>query len=117
MTLYPHYESDCPHCEDAGYETPATIEWEIEPATPGRTYGPPERCYPPEGGFCEPVNCVERVEERKWVTGWLCPQCGGVLTEADCERAYNEWDEMERGRAEAAAEDAYEARREAMEDR
>lgn len=34
---------------------------------PGRTSGPPERCYPPEGGFCEIGNIrVKRAGSDKW---------------------------------------------------
>ena len=27
-----------------------TVRWEFSPYDPGRTYGPVEACYPPEGG-------------------------------------------------------------------
>lgn len=29
------------------------IEVELTPGTPGQLYGPPERCYPPEGPECD----------------------------------------------------------------
>lgn len=37
-------------------EVPVDIDYTITPYDPGRTYGPPEFCYPPEGGEIE-VEC------------------------------------------------------------
>lgn len=37
-------------------ETIYEIECDVTPYDPGRTYGPPEKCYPPEGGECEIVS-------------------------------------------------------------
>lgn len=32
------------------------IEYSVTPYDPGRTYGPPEHCYPPEGGEVEELS-------------------------------------------------------------
>lgn len=52
------------------------ITLEVEPYDPGCTYGPPERCYPPEGGTFEPEEC---------------PHCG---TKVDSERVWEKVDDM-----------------------
>lgn len=45
---------DFPIYTDGGEtETCYDIECEVTPYDPGRTYGPPENCYPPEGGEVE----------------------------------------------------------------
>jgi len=36
-----------------GEDTPVTVEFDSTPYDPGRISGPPEYCYPPEGGECE----------------------------------------------------------------
>ena len=33
-----------------------TFVYEVEPYDPGRTWGDPEKCYPPEGGFASVVE-------------------------------------------------------------
>jgi hypothetical protein len=39
-------------------ECSMTLEYEIEPYDPGRISGPPEDCYPPDGGFAyAPEDC------------------------------------------------------------
>jgi len=43
------------------YECPkgaAEIEYTIEPLVPGKYYGPPENCYPDDGGYADgPDEC------------------------------------------------------------
>lgn len=55
-------------------ETDLTVECSVSPYDPGRTYGAPEDCYPPEGGEVEvyrafgpdgePVVLTSEEEER-----------------------------------------------------
>jgi ribosomal protein L37AE/L43A len=40
----------CPKCE-------AETEVTVYPVIPAQTYGPPENCYPEEGGEIEPEEC------------------------------------------------------------
>jgi len=61
------YEYECPDCQ-----TIATFE--ITPYDPGRTSGPPEDCYPPEGGE------ADGPEE--------CEKCGCQI---DSDKVYEEW--------------------------
>jgi hypothetical protein len=45
-----HITWTCPKCEQ---ETDVTVY----PLIPAKTYGPPERCHPEEGGDHEPGEC------------------------------------------------------------
>lgn len=42
-------------CTECDHE----FEIDVEPITPAQTYGPPENCYPAEGGGFEPETCPE----------------------------------------------------------
>lgn len=66
--------------EEEGYDIEVLIGYDIEPYVPGKISGPPEDCYPPEGGYVtdliafkpgtdEVVELTE--EERKEVTDWI----------------------------------------------
>lgn len=46
MTLF----YTCKKCEHE-------FEVEITPFVPAKTWGPPESCYPAEGGECDPTEC------------------------------------------------------------
>jgi hypothetical protein len=96
----------------------------VTPAMPGRTSGPPERCYPPEPAEVEYNEVVRCVETRRsfWVWEWeLLKRWGGdedySITDEDeallethgdaeeaaydaaCDAAYDEWkDEGKVGR-------------------
>jgi hypothetical protein len=56
-------------------ETEVTVEYTISPYDPGNTSGPPELCYPPEGGEVEIVKVfsdtdtdikITDAEDDKW---------------------------------------------------
>jgi hypothetical protein len=60
-------------------ETEVTVEYTISPYDPGVSSGPPENCYPPEGGEVEIVSVKDEAgsdikwtdaEDRKWC-GWI----------------------------------------------
>lgn len=61
------------------------IEFEVYPFVPGRMSGPPEMCYPDEGGFAE-INKVMTETEDEW---------DGELTDKEeerfCTAAYESW--------------------------
>jgi hypothetical protein len=60
--------------EETDVETDLTVRCSVSPYDPGRTSGPPEDCYPPEGGEVEsykafgpdgePVELTSEEEER-----------------------------------------------------
>lgn len=62
----------CPN-EDCEADIEVT---EFEPYDPGLCSGPPERCYPPEGGTC--------------YGGDTCPKCGAVLSDKFWEDAFED---------------------------
>jgi len=63
------YVFECRECE-------APEEFDIEPFHPGKFYGPPENCYPDEGGFAEGPE--------------KCKRCGEAF---DLEQVYQQWQE------------------------
>lgn len=77
------------HCP-CGAETEVTVY----PVVRGRYFGPPEQCYPDEGGFIEPDECED---------------CGRKIPNDEMQEL---WAEYERDAAEVKAERAYEAWRE-----
>jgi hypothetical protein len=65
---FPQFTYECPACEHA-------MEFEIEPLIRGRYCGPPESCYPDEGGSASgPENC---------------PACGEAI---DATKVYDKWE-------------------------
>ena len=48
-----------------GWEVGVDLNLDFEGSSPGRVYGPPEDCYPPEGVLCEiyRITANEAVEE------------------------------------------------------
>jgi hypothetical protein len=44
-------------------DTELSIEYTQTPYDPGRTYGPPEDCYPPEGGDVEIINISRKISD------------------------------------------------------
>ena len=77
----------------------------VEPLVRGKYFGPPENCYPDEGGYAE----IETIlcEGKPWT---------GELTKEERERAEEALSQCAEEDAEDAAEAAYEARMEAMYD-
>lgn len=47
-----------------------TLDGTYEPFVPARTYGPPENCYPAEGGYAEDCRIVG-IECADEFTDWL----------------------------------------------
>jgi len=76
-------------------EVDVEIEGHVEALRPGRYHGPPERCYPDEGGDVEIETAV-------------CAHCGQAVELDDKEREQAEAALVQRAQdmAEAAAEDA-----------
>lgn len=72
-------------------------ELEVEPFVPGLTFGPPENCYPDEGGYAEIYTIwnIANGQKTEW-TGTLTPTEKSKVEED----AYNIF-------AERAAEDKY----------
>ena len=57
MAQYPN--SQVTWGEDGEY----TVEAYVSPYDPGRTWGPPENCYPPEGGEVE-ITSVKKGDQE-----------------------------------------------------
>ena len=76
----------CPTCEDA-----TTVK--VWPVIPAKIAGPPEDCYPAEGGEYEPTECQH---------------CGQPISDSEAHSLA--WD-VEQGRADSAAEAKFQARR------
>lgn len=67
-------------CKNPACETEFTLL--CHPYVPAQTYGPPERCYPAEGGEIEPEECpfcdqqvdqeqvMEQLAEKDKDCGW-----------------------------------------------
>ena len=62
-----------------------TVTFEIEPLIPGKYYGPPENCYPDEGGCASVVKVINN-DTKESID----------LTDKEeqdfCESAYEEWE-------------------------
>lgn len=98
---WPLYIGDVETCYD--------INCEVTPYDPGRTYGPPEKCYPPEGGEVEIESvCKDGVEipYEDWEKIGLYSAEARRIEDAALEKADKLAEESE-GRA----EDAYDAKR------
>lgn len=91
--------------------TVAGLDFEVEfdglPFVPAKCYGPPEDCYPAEGGEAEILGiCLNGVEVSDVLSDWALNQIQEQLTEYLCT-------DHEREAREAAAERRWEERRDA----
>lgn len=88
--------------EDEETEIELTVQGSVEPFVPGRYHGPPERCYPDEGGDAE--VCAVLLAGKPWdgeLTDRETDEAKRLLrqAEADARESYDE------SRAEEAYED------------
>lgn len=84
-----------------GYIVDALIRYYIEPYVPGKLFGPPEDCYPAEGGYVddlaafkpgtdEPVEMTD--EERKELVDWIEQHHNHAADRyGDPDAAYDAW--------------------------
>lgn len=91
-----------------GSEVDVAVEYSYQPGTPGKTYGPPEDCYPDEPEEVEILSVVFDEANRPVRVGDLAAGVMASLEERACEAAR---DAMQ-ARYEAAMEDRADARRE-----
>lgn len=78
------------HCPDCGSDTEVTVY----PVVRGRYYGPPEDCYPDEGGFIEPDecdSCGRKIPNAEMQELWRDYQ--EYISEEKAQRAYEAWKE------------------------
>lgn len=93
--------------EGDGYIVEVLIRYDIEPYVPGKVSGPPEDCYPPEGGYVDALVALKpgtdeivelTAEERKEVTDWIEQHHDHDADLRDHDAAYEAWrdDQMDR---------------------
>ena len=75
------------------------------PVVPGRTFGPPERCYPDEGGDVEIVEIVLDAPGNAAWTGTLTREEEKRASEKLFEEAEEVWEQLRCDAAEARAEE------------
>jgi len=85
-------------------EVSVELEFYYRPGSPGKIYGPPENCYPPEPAEFEVYEC-------RVIDG---PHAGVEveLTEKETDDALCQWEEHLADETAAAMEDKYDAERE-----
>jgi len=77
------------------------VDWEFSPYDPGKTYGPAEDCYPPEGGELE--SCAVWINGERSDDGedWLIEHMGQDVfeyaLEAAQDKASSDWGQDDRG--------------------
>ena len=100
------------HSRTMTVEIEVEVAYTITPYDPGRTSGPAERCYPPEGGEVE-ISNVSRVGDPTYTPFDLSPdQLAALITDIQENHDYDEGDDDPPERDEAwdremrAADDA-----------
>jgi hypothetical protein len=92
-----------------GNEVDVTVEYSYAPGSPGKTYGPPEDCYPPEGAEVEVLKVYLSDDKTEAdISGSLSKETIEYLSE----RCVSEGEEADRGAYESAMEDRADAQRE-----
>jgi hypothetical protein len=95
-------------------EVEVTVEYGYSPGTPGKTYGPPENCYPAEGPDVDVVTVYRTDDKTKTdIMPLLSPEVIERLSEGACENG----EESEQDRYEEAMERKGEEAREREWDR
>jgi hypothetical protein len=82
--LEDHYDKDTGGCIEV------KVEWEFSPIIPAKLYGPPENCYPAEGGEME--SCVVTMPDGTVVEDgerWITDTLGDLAFEKLCESAFD----------------------------
>lgn len=74
-----------------GLELTFTIEADVSKYNPGRTYGPPELCYPPEGGEVDITGV--RLTDVRYQSGEMTDELKRMFEKA-CMRLINENDKL-----------------------
>jgi hypothetical protein len=85
------------------------VECSVSPGDPGRTYGPPERCYPPEPPEVEILRVFDSAGKER---SDLLPRVEMAWDEIE-EKAIKEAEESHAAAYEAAEEDRADAARDA----
>jgi hypothetical protein len=92
-----------------GKEVEVTAEYSYSPGSPGKTYGPPENCYPPEGAEAE-VEIVYLTDDKTKTD--IMPRLSTEIIESLFEQACEEGEEGDADAYERAMEDKADAARE-----
>jgi len=108
---YDHVDADGEH-EPAVESEDVSVAWQFSPLDPGRYSGPPERCYPAEGG--EVLSCIVTRPDGTVIAdgeSWLRTALGERQFEDECERALQASIDRLEGQREDADEWGQERRR------
>jgi hypothetical protein len=90
-------------------EVEVTVEYHYSPGSPGKTYGPPENCYPPEEAEAEVEQVYLTSDETKTD---IMPQLTAAVIEMLFEQACEAGEDDDADAYERAMEDKADAARE-----
>lgn len=114
MPRYPAKSSFETEVDVDGTPTPVVVEYSYHPGHSGRTYGPPEDCYPPEGAEAEIERIYAVADPTKAdLSAKVKTEVQAQLSEQSCYEA----EEAEESAYEAAADAKYDAWKEDRDDR